>query len=95
MRIRVTDTFLAALKRLSEGRKAWIISRLEIFQADPENKTLRFRPLRCLAGHFIIDSVRYDRIILRQEADDLYAAVDCGGHEVLDEWTERHSGQTP
>jgi len=45
-----------------------------------------------LDGHFIIDSVRYDRIILRREAEDLYAAVDCGGHEILEEWRKLHGG---
>jgi hypothetical protein len=92
VRIRITDSFLTALRGLSEGRRAWIIGRLEMFQANATDKVLRLRPLRCLDGHFIIDSVRYDRIILRREAEDLYAAVDCGGHEILEEWTKLHGG---
>ena len=88
-RIRVDPSFVASLRRLSEGRRRWVLGNLQLFQRHPENAGLRFRPLRCAPGHFLIDSVRYDRIILRQEEQDLFTVVDCGGHEIIETWEAR------
>jgi hypothetical protein len=93
--VRPSDRFVARLKLLSEGRQASIIGRLEWFQRQPDDPALRLRPLRCAPGHFLIDSIRYDRIILRRDAEEaggpVYTAVDCGGHEIILEW-ERAAG---
>ncbi|MEH3120257.1 MAG: hypothetical protein PGN25_22420 [Methylorubrum populi] len=43
--------------------------------------SLRFRPLAGRVGYFIINPTRGDRIILRKDGDDLYAAVDLGPHD--------------
>ncbi|GJD95768.1 hypothetical protein [Methylobacterium iners] len=87
--IRLDPSFLLAFKGLSKSRREWVAARLRLFQIDPSDKALRFRALRCAPGHFLIDSVRYDRIILRRETDDLYAVVDCGGHDIIDAWEAR------
>lgn len=89
IRVQSTDAFVAALRALSEGRQGWIIGRIELFMRDPNDKTLRLREFRVAPGHWLISSVRYDRIILRKDAEDLYTLVDCGGHEILDEWAAR------
>jgi hypothetical protein len=89
LRVQPTPAFVEALKRLSEGRQSWVISRVHLFQTNPNDKILRFRELRCAPGHHLIDSIRYDRIVLRKDAEDLFALVDCGGHEILDEWEKR------
>lgn len=90
--VKVLPSFMAKLRLLSEGRRKHIAGRVRRFAADPLDKPLRFRPLRCAPGHFLINSVRGDRIILRQEAEDVYALVDCGGHAIIDEWEQLAAG---
>lgn len=87
-----SESFRDRLKLLSEGRQAHVINRLVQFQQEPEDPALRLRPLRCSPGHYLISSARYDRIVLRQDADGVWIAVDCGGHEVIDEWERRAGG---
>lgn len=92
--VKVLPSFTAKLRLLSEGRRKYIVGRVRRFVANSQDKLLRFRPLRCAPGHFLIDSVRGDRIVLRQEAEDAYALVDCGGHDIIDEW-ERLAAEAP
>ncbi|BCM85847.1 hypothetical protein mvi_43080 [Methylobacterium indicum] len=64
-------------------------NRMIRFQRDPQEPQLRLRPLRCAPGHYLIDSARYDRIVLRTDLIDgeaVYTAIDCGGHEIIEEW---------
>lgn len=51
------------------------------FQGDPTPPGLHFRTLKGWPGYFIIDAAHGDRIILRQDFEDQYAAVDCGPHD--------------
>ncbi|MET7244076.1 hypothetical protein ABZT49_11960 [Methylobacterium sp. EM32] len=87
--LRLSDRFRERLALLSEGRREHVINRLIRFQRDPQDKQLRLRPLRCAPGHFLIDSARYDRIVLRTDLIDgvtVYTAADCGGHEIIEDW---------
>lgn len=91
--VRVPPYFVERLRLLSESRAKHIIGRLEWFQNWPDDPKLKLRPLRCSPGHFLISSIHGDRIILRLEANGVYVAADCGGHEIIDEW-ERLAGGT-
>lgn len=44
------------------------------------------RPFKAAPGYFLIDMPRGDRILLRQETADTFAAIDVGGHELYGEW---------
>ena len=85
-RVQLTPAFVARLKALVPGRRTAAISGLRLFMRKPNDITLKLRPLKSIDGYWIINSSRGDRIILRREADDLYAAVDVGGHEVYERW---------
>lgn len=90
-----SEAFSDRLRLLSEGRREHIINRLVWFQQRPDDPSLRLRDLRCAPGHYLIDSVRGDRIVLRRDADGVYVAVDCGGHEIIDEWERLAAQATP
>lgn len=92
--VRIAPRFEARLRILSEGRQRYIIARLEWFQRTPDDPQLRLRPLRCMPGFFLIDSIRGDRIVLFGESDGSYVAADCGGHDIITDW-ERYSGVPP
>lgn len=84
--VRLTPAFTEALGKMSSGRQRMAVDRLAAFVRNPADPELRLRELRCAPGYWLINSTRGDRIILRKEADDLYAAVDVGGHSLIDEW---------
>lgn len=93
-RLQYAPSLVEALKALSEGRREAVLSRLAWFVRAPDDPHLRLRPLRCATGYFLIDSVRYDRVILRREADGSYTVVDCGGHHIIGDW-EARGGRPP
>ncbi|BAQ44202.1 hypothetical protein [Methylobacterium aquaticum] len=96
--LRISDRFRTRLALLSEGRREHIINRMIRFQRDPQDPQLRLRPLRCAPGHSLIDSARYDRIVLRTDLIDgeaVYTAVDCGGHEIIEEWERAARPRSP
>lgn len=74
-------TFVRGLKSLPPNRQKQAISALTKFMEEPGLTGLRFRPLAGRDGHFIISANKGDRIILRKDADDLYAAIDVGPHD--------------
>ena len=86
VRVRIPPAFLKALRSLSEPRRKRAIGRLHLFQARPNDPALRLRPFRAVPGFFLIDLPRGDRILLRKEGSDTYAAIDVGGHELYPEW---------
>ena len=48
---------------------------------EPRLPSLDFRSLAGAPGYYIIDARHGDRIILRGDGEDLYAAVDVGPHD--------------
>lgn len=83
MKVRVTieATFERGLKSLPPDRRKAAGRALLKFMDEPGLTSLRFRPLGGRAGFFIISAGKGDRVILRKDADDLYAAVDAGPHD--------------
>lgn len=81
VRVTVEKTFVKALGSLPPDRQKRAVGALKKFAADPSLPGLRFRTLDGSPPHFIINPTRGDRIILRKDADDLYAAVDVGPHD--------------
>jgi mRNA-degrading endonuclease RelE of RelBE toxin-antitoxin system len=81
LRLSVEETYAKGLKSLPPDRRKAANAALMKFVADPSLPSLRFRPLRGRPNHFIINPTRGDRVILRKDADDLYAAVDVGPHD--------------
>jgi hypothetical protein len=90
VRIKVEPAFLKAVKKLPPDRKERVNAALTRFQEAPDRSGLDFRPLKGAPGFFIIDSVHGDRVILRKDAPDLFAAVDAGPHDnVYRRWKRR------
>lgn len=82
--------FIKALKRMSPDRRDAARETLVKFQTEPALPRLDFRALKGHPGYYIIDARRGDRIILRKDADDLFAAVDFGPHDnVYRRWDRR------
>jgi hypothetical protein len=81
VRITVTRRFELALKGLPPDRARRAANALTLFAREPRLPRLGFRSLSGSPGHFIINASRGDRIILRRESDDHFAAVDVGPHD--------------
>ena len=81
VRISVEETFHRALKSLPPDRQRGAALALKKFMAEPGLPSLRFRQLSGRPFHYIINPHRGDRIILRKDANDLFAAVDVGPHD--------------
>ena len=89
-RISPEATYLDAARKLPPDRKKAANAALVKFMSEPALPGLKFRPLESKKGFFIISSAHGDRIILRKDADDLYAAVDVGPHDnVYRRWNRR------
>lgn len=87
MRLAVEDSYVRELRKLPPDRARAANESLVKFVAEPALGSLNFRPLRGAAGYFLINGRRGDRIVLRREAEDGYAAVDVGPHDnVLRRW---------
>jgi hypothetical protein len=87
VRITVEATFRDAIEKLPPDRQRSAISAVMKFQTEPTLPSLRFRPLQGAPGYFIISANRGDRVILRRDAENLYAAVDVGPHDnVYNRW---------
>jgi hypothetical protein len=81
VRVTIEATFLDWAKRLPPDRRNAARRAIERFMEEPRRGSLDFRPLKGVQGYFIIDSVHGDRIILRRDGPDTYAAVDVGPHD--------------
>lgn len=81
VRLTIEAGFEAGLKSLPPDRRKAAGRALLKFTEEPGLPSLRFRPLVGRLGYFIINPTRGDRIILRKDGDDLYAAVDLGPHD--------------
>lgn len=79
--VQFSKTFEKGLKRLPPDRQKKIIANIGLFIEDSRYPSLDFRPLSGLPGYYIINGKHGDRIILRQENDELYTAVDVGPHD--------------
>lgn len=88
--IAIEDGFKGALRSLPPDRKKAAIKSLTLFIDTPNLPRFRFRPLKGLDGHFIINAKRGDRIILRKTGEDAFAAVDVGPHDnIYRRWDRR------
>jgi mRNA-degrading endonuclease RelE of RelBE toxin-antitoxin system len=86
--LRIEPSFLRAAKSLPPDRQRAVNAALVKFQKTPELPSLKFRPLKGLSGFFIINSVHGDRVILRKDDSNTFAAVDAGPHDnVYRRWT--------
>lgn len=74
-------TYLRAVKRLPPDRAKAANAALVKFMEAPSLPSLKFRALQGQAGYFIISSAHGDRVILRKDEEDRYAAVDVGPHD--------------
>lgn len=81
LRLAIEASYGHGLKALPPDRRKAANAALLKFKADPSLPSLRFRPLKGRKDHFIINPTRGDRIILRRDADDLYAVIDVGPHD--------------
>lgn len=89
-RVTVEKSFLDEAKKLPPDRRKAASATLTKFMTEPALTSLRFRPLERVKGFFIVSSAHGDRIILRRDGDDLYAAVDVGPHDnVYRRWNRR------
>lgn len=80
-RVRPEPRFIQALRKLPPDRAKAAAETLVKFSEEPSLPSLAFRSLKGRPGYFIINARRGDRLILRREEDDLYAAVDVGPHD--------------
>ena len=81
VRISVEETFVKAAKKLPPDRSKGARVALVKFQAEPGLPGLRFRSLAGAPGYYIINAAHGDRIILRKDGEDWFAAVDVGPHD--------------
>lgn len=80
-RITIEETFLDGAKKLPPDRRKAAGVALKRFAEEPALPGLKFRPLERARGYYIISSAHGDRVILRKDGEDLYAAVDVGPHD--------------
>lgn len=81
LRLVPETTYIKAVERLPPDRLKAANAALIKFMETPSLPSLKFRSLQGKHGYFIISSAHGDRIILRKDAEDLYAAVDVGPHD--------------
>lgn len=81
VRLSVEKTFVDAAKKLPPDRARGARTALVKFQAEPALPSLRFRALAGADGYFIISAAHGDRIILRKDGENAFAAVDVGPHD--------------
>ncbi len=81
-----SQRFIKTLKTLSGLSQKKAVRSLTLFMAHPEANSLRFRPLSGATDHFIINTNRGDRIILKKLGEDDYEAVDVGPHDMYRSW---------
>jgi hypothetical protein len=48
---------------------------------NPQIPSLKFRQLKGIPSHFIINGSSGDRIILEKLSEDIFEVVDCGPHD--------------
>lgn len=90
LRVTIEPSFVRALKRLPPDRAKAAAATIERFMLEPALPRLDFRPLKSNPGYFIVDARRGDRLILRKDEEDLYAAVDIGPHDnIYRRWNRR------
>jgi mRNA-degrading endonuclease RelE of RelBE toxin-antitoxin system len=82
VRIRITDRYRKAARRIPAYVREKAIQTLEEFIVDPGRPGLRFERLAGWDSMFSIRVTRGYRILLMQEADGVFAVVDIGSHEV-------------
>jgi hypothetical protein len=82
-------TFFKAINKLPPDRQAAALSALRLFVLNKQTNSLDFRRLKGWPGYFIIDSTSGDRVILRHDDGDDYAAVDAGTHDIYKKWNRK------
>lgn len=81
VRITVLPSFEAGLRNLPPDRKRAAGRALVKFAEEPNLPSLRLRAFAGRSGYYLINPNQGDRILLRKDGDDLYAAVDVGPHD--------------
>jgi mRNA-degrading endonuclease RelE of RelBE toxin-antitoxin system len=89
IKVSPTPDFVKALGKLPPDRQDKVRTALRLLMENPRFHRLDFRPLSGKPEHFIIDSGRGDRVILRRLSGDAYAAVDVGTHDLYRRWNRR------
>ena len=83
MYVWVAETFEEAIQSLSkeQRQKAW--DALMKFSKAPQRPGLNWRRLRGAPGHWVINFGSGYRIVLRQDDEETFAAIDVGPHDDL------------
>lgn len=76
-----TKTFLKNLKSLPPDRQKGVSVAIAKFLEEPATPSLRFRSLKGVTGHFIINARHGDRIILREAGPERFEIADVGPHD--------------
>ena len=88
--VSLETSFVKALKSLPPHRQKKAVNAIDKFGKTPNLSSLRLRSLENKDGYWLIDAARGDRIVLREDGGDLYAAVDVGPHDnVYRRWNRR------
>ena len=85
MKIKVypEKTFIKALKKLPPDRSKAAVNSLAKFSEEPSTNSLRFRRLEGTNCFYIINGKHGDRIILRQNSEVHYSAIDVAPHDTI------------
>lgn len=90
LQVTVEDTYSRAVKRLPPDRAKAANQSLIKFLETPSLPSLNFRALKGKNNYFIISAAHGDRVILRKDQDDVFAAVDVGPHDnVYRRWSRK------
>jgi plasmid maintenance system killer protein len=82
VRIRITDRYRKAARRVPTRIRERAAEALERFMIEPGQPGLHFERLAGWDSMYSIRVTRGYRILLMREADGVFAAVDIGSHEV-------------
>jgi mRNA-degrading endonuclease RelE of RelBE toxin-antitoxin system len=79
--VQIDEEFSRVVRKLPPDRRESAIAALKKFMRSPELPALKFRPLKRMKDHFIINAHHGDRIILKRIDETTYRAVEVGPHD--------------
>ena len=80
-RVTIEQSFRDGAAKLPPDRRKAVNDTLVKFMQEPKLPSLRFRRLRGTPNYWLINSRHGDRVVLRKDEEDLFAAVDAGLHD--------------